>query len=262
MISMNKAMMSAFAAVLSMVSVCGAEKKPAAPVFKGSRYECMIFDRYRKDSGIMKLSSCGKTLFFGDKVYAACKGTDGKQISLAEQSDVQYKWKGNVLSNEKLLCVRNAQAESKEAFAKIKRKIRFSPDRIDIEITVTNLQDLTWAQTWLVCTETLAVVTKSVAGMHISGTMIDNQPINSIIPKKFDKSKWGFNKIVKNMNLTDSEQFSMTVTALPNSLLSFVNYGGTYCDLKVFPNIKPIELKQKAGQETKFGCTIEFGKPE
>ncbi len=262
MVSMNKVMMSVLMAVLSIVSIYGAEKRSVSPVFQGSRYECMIFDRYRKDSGIMKLSSCGKTLFFGNKVYAVCKGADGKNISLAEHPDVQYKWDENILSNEKLLCVRNAQAENKEAFAKIKREIRFYPDRINIEITVTNLKDLTWAQTWQVCTETLAVVTNSVAGMRISGTLIDNQPISSIIPKKFDKSKWGFNKIVKNMTLTDSEQFSMTVTAFPNSLLSFVNYGGTYCDLKVFPNIKPIELKQKVGQETKFGCTIEFGKTE
>jgi hypothetical protein len=260
MVSMKKAMLLVLMAVWGMVSVFGAEKISQAPIFQGSSYKCIIFDRYRKNSGIMNLSSGGKRLFWGDKVYAACKGQDGKNISLAEQPNVEFKWNGNVLSNEKLLCPRNAQ--NKEVFAKIKKEIRFSPDRIDIEITVTNLRDLKWAQTWLVCTETLAVVTNSVVGMHISGTMIDNQLIRSVIPKKFARSKWGFNKIVKNMNLTDTEQFSMTVTALPNSLLSFVNYGGTYCDLKVFPNIKPIELTQKSGQITKFGCTIKFGKIE
>lgn len=254
-------MLGTILSTFAAVETTAAEKLPE-PVFQGTRYECKVFDNYRGDSGIMKLSCCGKTLFFGDKVYASCKGADGKNISLAEHPNAEYKWEGNVLRNEKFLHIRNAQAESRDAFAKIRREIRFSPDRIDIEITVTNLQDLTWAQPWQVCCETLAVVTNSVAGMHISGTMIDNQPVSSIIPKKFDKSKWGFKKFVKDMNLTDSEQFSMTVTASPNSLLRFVNYGGTYCELGVFPNVKPIELNQKAGQETKFGCTIEFGKTE
>lgn len=254
--------LSAIFGVISFSGIIAAEKKAAEPLYSGTDYECKIYDRYRKDSGIMKLTSGDKTLIVNNRIYAVCKGADGKKIALSEKSSPKYEWENNILRNEKILISRNKQETAADGFAKINRKIIFSPNRISIEITVKNLKDITFAQDWNIYRETLSIVTASVNGMRISGILLDNQPIESVIPRKFDSKKWGFKKFVKNMKLTDSEQFGMTVTAFPNCRLLFNNYGGKACELSIQPIIRPTELQQKAGQETKFGCTLDFGQPE
>lgn len=67
---------------------------------------------------------------------------------------------------------------------------------------------------------------------------------------------------VKELELTDSEQFTMKVSADQDCKLKFNHYGGKFIDLSILPNIRQTELEQKAGTKIKFGCSIEFKKPE
>lgn len=251
-------MLSAAICMMAAIGTSAAEKKAAQPLFRGNGFECKAFDRYAN----LKLTAGGKLLINGSRVYAVCKGEDGKNIGLAEKTDPKYQWKDNVLSQESLLIPRNAKDGKAEPYAKISRKISFSPDKIEVGITVKNLKDLTFAKSWQGYGETVFVVTGSVIGMRLDGIKADGQKISTVIPRKYDKKKWGFNKYVKALTMTDSEKFAMTAAASPNCNLLFNNYGGKNCELSVRPSLKQSDLDQKAGQETKFGYTITFGKAE
>ena len=244
----------------SLADLFAADQKTEEPVFSGAVYQCKIFDRYRKDSGFMKLTADGKTLLISNRIYASCKGPDGKNIALAEQPDPQYKWENNILSNEKFLIPRNAKDDA-EKYAKISRKITFGQNKITVEITIKNLRDIILPNTWQVFTEYLALVTDSVKGMRAEGLLPDDQKISTVIPRKYDRKKWGFNQYIKQLNLTDSEKIDMTVTPASDCNLRLNHYGGKNMELKIIPSVRKPELDQKAGTETKIGFAIEFSKP-
>lgn len=248
-----------FGSAIIFAAVCATAQEP---VYTSSDYQCKIFSRYLKDSGLINLKRNGQSLISRNGIFASIKGPDGKNTGIIEKANPEYEWKDNVLSQEKLLIPRNAKDGNAEPYAKVSRKISFSPDKIEVEITVKNLKDLTLAQSWHGYAETIFVVTGSVIGMRLDGIKADGQKISTVIPRKYDKKKWGFNKYVKALTLTDSEKFAMTATASPNCSLRFNNYGGKNCELSVRPSLKQTELNQKAGQETKFGYTIKFGKAE
>ena len=248
------------AVLLMSAAASAADLRAAEPVFAGAGYQCKVFDRYRKDSGLMKLTSDGKTLCINNRIYASCKVPDGKTIVLAEQPDPQYKWEDNILTNEKFLIPRKAE-NGTEKYAKISRKITFGPNRISVEISITNLRDISFPNTWQVCTEYLALVTEPVKGMRVEGILPDDQEISTVIPREYDRAKWGFNKSVKQLKLTDSETFGMTVTAAPGCTLRLNHYGAKNMELRIAPSVRKTELDQKAGTETKIGFVIEFGKP-
>ena len=257
---MKKIFIPLFVVLSSFADLSAADRITEEPVFSGTVYQCKIFDRYRKDSGFMKLTADGKTLFISNRIYASCKGPDGKNIALAEQSDPQYKWENNILTNEKFLIPRNAK-DGTEKYAEVKRKITFGQNKIAVEITVKNLRDITFPNTWQVFTENLALVTDSVKGMRAEGILPDDQKISTVIPRKYDRKKWGFGKYIKQLKLTDSEKIDMTVTSAPDCMLLLNHYGGKNMGLKITPSVRKTELDRKAGTETKIGFAIEFGKP-
>lgn len=244
--------------VMAVLGVTAAEMKAAQPLFQGNGYEYKAFNRYVN----LKLTAGGKLQINGTRVYATCKGADGKNNGLMEKADPKYQWKDNVLSQDSFLIPRNAKDGNAEPYAQVNRKISFSPDQINVEITIKALKDLTFPQTWQVYSEIASIPTASVVGMRIDGVLKDDQKISTVIPRKYDSKKWGFNKSVKKLTLTDSEKINMTVIAVPNCSMNFVNYGGKQCELGVRPIIRQTELAQKAGQEIKFGYRIEFAKPE
>ena len=257
---MKKIFIPLFVVLSSFADLSAADRITEEPVFSGSVYQCKIFDRYRKDSGFMKLTADGKTLFISNRIYASCKGPDGKNIALAEQPDPQYKWESNVLTNEKFLIPRKAKDDA-EKYAKISRKITFGQDKITVEITIKNLRDITFPNTWQVFTEYLALVTDSVKGMRAEGLLPDDQKISTVIPRKYDRKKWGFNQYIKQLRLTDSEKIDMTVTPASDCNLRLNHYGAKNMELRIIPVIRRTELDQKTGTETKIGFTIEFIKP-
>ena len=244
----------------SFADLSAADQKTEEPVFSGTVYQCKVFDRYRKDSGFMKLTADGKTLFISNRIYASCKGPDGKKIDLAEQPDPQYKLENDILTNEKFLIPRYAK-DGAEKYAKISRKITFGKDKITVEISIKNLRDITFPNTWQVFTEYLALVTDQVKGMRIEGVLPDDQKISTVIPQKYDRKKWGFNQNIKQLKLTDSEKIDMTVTAEPGCNLRPNHYGGKNMELRILPVVRRTELDRKTGTETKIGFTIEFSKP-
>ena len=258
--NMKKISIPFFIALISFADLSAADRKTEEPVFSGAVYQCKIFDRYRKDSGFMKLTVDGKTLFINNRIYASCKDPDGKKIMIAEQSDPQYKWENDILTNEKFLIPRNPK-DGAEKYAEIKRKITFGQNKIAVEISIKNLRDITFPNTWQVFTEYLALVTDPVKGMRVEGVLPDDQKIIALIPRKYDRRKWGLNRYIKQLKLTDSEKVEMTVTAAPGCNLRLNHYGGQNMDVQITPVVRRTELVQKAGTETKIGFAIEFGKP-
>ena len=231
-------------------------------VFNGSTYQCKIFTRWIKDSGLINLNVDGKTLIRSNRVHGNCKGTDNKVIALMEQTTAEYKWEDNILTNERFLRPRKAQGNDEGKYAKISRKITFEPDKVTVEITVTALQDITFPHVRRTLGEILGIVTDSVKGMRIEGILLDDQVISSVIPQKYDSKKWGFRKNIKQLKMTDSEKVNMVVTAAPNCKMLLNHYGGKQMNLTISPDLKSGELEQKAGSEIKLGYTIEFKKAE
>ena len=257
---MKKIFISVSIALSLFADLSAADQETEEPVFSGASYQCKIFDRYRKDSGFMKLTSVGKTLIIYNRIYASCKDPDGKKIMLAEQPDPKYEWKDNILYNEKFLIPRKAKDDA-EKYAKISRRITFGKNKITVEITIKNLRDITFPNTWQVFAEYLALVTAPVKGMRVEGILPDDQKIIAVIPRKFDRRKWGLNRYIKQLKMTDSETVDMTVTAAPGCNLRLNHYGGKNMDVQISPVFRRTELDQKAGTETKIGFAIEFGKP-
>ena len=258
---MNKLILFVLTAA-AVFSGNAAERQPDETLFRGSGFQCRIFDQYRRNSGIMKLTIGEKTLIAGSRVYAAAKSADGKEIALGEQSDPNFRWENNILTNEKFLVPLKVKKENAEKYAKISHKIAFEQNRIIIGITVSILKDFTLTKTWRTYTESLSIVTTSVIGMRISGTTLNGMPVLGVVPRKFERRKWGVGMYVKELELTDSEQFTMKVSADQDCKLKFNHYGGKFIDLSILPNIRQTELEQKAGTEIRFGCNIEFKKPE
>ena len=251
---------SAFAAVLCMVTAAEsrpAEPKISEPVFNSSVYQCKVFNRYLKDSGLIKLTLGGKTLIAGNRIYATLKDADGKNFRVMEKADPNYEWKNDVLTSRKTMASRDAKAEP---YAEVNRKIQFSGNKINSEIVIKNLRDLTFAQTWTCYMEDVFFLTKSLSGMRLDGVQIDGQTISTVVPRKFDKKKWGFTrKWLKQLTLTGQDETTITVTAPPNCILILHHYGGKEMELVVKPIVKPFaNLKQKVGQETRISYTIEF----
>ena len=121
---------------------------------------------------------------------------------------------------------------------------------------------MTFEKAWRFFQEDILFPTDSLAGMRVDGVQMDGQILSTVIPRKYNKEKWGFNKSVKKLTLTGQDQTTITVTAAPDCYLSFNHYGGKQIELLVRPGVKTQDLKQKTRQETKIGYTIEFGKAE
>ena len=252
---------SAFAAALCMVSAAeirAAEQKSSEPVFNSPLYQCKGFNRYLKNSGLINLTQGGKTLISESRIYATLKDADGKNIPIREKDDPNYEWKNDVLTSRKTMVSRDAKAEP---YAEVNRKIQFSGNKISSEIVIKNLRDITFAQPWTCYHEIIFFITKSLSGMRLDGVQMDGQTISTVVPRKFDKKKWGFTKRLKKLTMTGQDETTITVTVPPNCILSLNHYGGKEMELYVRPLVKSFaNLKQKAGQENRISYTIEFGK--
>ena len=245
-----------FGSAIIFAAVCATAQEP---VFTSSDYQCKIFSRYMKDSGLINLKRNGQSLISRSWFSASIKSPDGKNIGIIEKADPKYEWKDNVLTSRKTMISRDAKAEP---YAEVNRKIQFSDNKISCEIVIKNLRDLTFAQTWTSYQEIMLLTTESLIGMRLDGVQMNDQPVSTVIPRNFDKKKWGFNKPVKKLTLTGQDQSTIAVTVAPNCKLSLNHYGGKQMELYVRSTVKPQELNQKAGQETRISYTIEFGKAE
>ena len=262
MIISRKMTVLAFALGLCMFFAAGitaAQQKSSDPVFASPVYQCKVFDRYLKNSGLMKLTLDGKTLIANNRMFATLKDADGKEFGLTEKTAPEYEWKNNVLTSRKTLTTKDAKAEP---YAEVSRKYVFTPDKVTCEIIVKNLKELTVSQPWKVFTEESYIPTASITGMRADGILVNGQPCSTVIPLKFDKKKWGFHKYMKTIKLTGSGRKTITITAGPGCQVLLGHYGFKSIYLDVIPVIKFPELKQKAGQETRISYTIEFGKAE
>lgn len=248
------------AVLLASAEASAADMRAAEPVFAGTGYQCQVFDRYRKDSGLMKLTVNGTPLIIANRIYASLKGADGKNISVIESAETEYEWKENLLTCRKKVTARDKDAEP---VAETERKIRFSKNRIICEITVRSLRDLTLAQPWTIFGETLTLPTSSIAGMRADGIQCaDEQPVSTLIPLKYDRKKWGFNKFMSKIILTDSENRTVVFSPGPQCQLLLNHYGGKNANLVVRPVVKPSELDLRTGTETRIAYAIEFGRAE
>lgn len=243
-------------AAIGFAAVCATAQEP---VFTSPEYQCKIFSRYWKNSGLINLKQNGRTLISSNFVFAWVKGPDGKNIDIREKASPEYEWKNDVLTSRKSVVSKDAKAEP---YAEVNRKIQFSGNKISSGIVIKNLRDMTFEKAWRFFQEDILFPTDSLAGMRVDGVQMDGQILSTVIPRKYNKEKWGFNKSVKKLTLTGQDQTTITVTAAPNCYLSFNHYGGKQIELQVRPSVKPQDLKQKTGQETKIGYTIEFGKAE
>ena len=260
----GKLTVSTFAAALCMVSAAEslpAEPKNSEPVFNSPVYQCKVFNRYLKNNGLINLTLGGKNLIAGSLICATLKDADGKNIVIREKADPNYEWKNDVLTSRKTMVSRDAKAEP---FAEVNRKIQFSGNKISSEIVIKSLRDITFAQTWTCYREIILFTTKSLSGMRLDGIQMDGQTLSTAVPRKFDKKKWIFStKRIKKLTLTGQDETTITVTAAPNCKMHLNHYGGKQVELYVWPVGKYFgNLKQKVGQETKIGYTIEFGKVE
>ena len=253
---MRKMSACVMGSVIWFASVCATAQEP---VFTSSEYQCKIFSRYLKNSGIINLKKGDKTLISRNRVSAGLKDPGGKNVGIWEKANPEYIWKNNVLTSRKTVVSRDAMAEP---YAETSREIQFSDNKISSEIVIKNLRDMTFAQTWTVYQENVFFITEPLIGMRLDGVKMDSQPLSTVIPRKFDKKKWGFKDFVKKLTLTGQDQTTIRVTAAPNCKLRFIHYGGKEIELYVQPIIKPQDLRQKAGQEMKIGYSIEFGKGE
>lgn len=229
------------------------------PVFTSPVYQCKVFNRYLKNSGLFNLTLGDKILISDSRLSATLKGTDGKKIRLTEKANPEYEWKNNEMTSRKTMVPKDSNAEP---YAEVSRKIRFSDNKISCEIVIKNLRDMTFAEKWTCYREVIKLPTKTLIGMRLDGVLMDDQAISTVVPRKFAKNKWGFTKTVKKLTLTGQDQSTITVTAPPNCKLQLIHYGGKYMELYVQPTVKRQELAQKAGQETPISYTIEFGKSE
>ena len=245
-----------FGSAIIFAALCANAQEP---VYTSSDYQCKIFSRYLKDSGLINLKRNGRTLISRNGISASIKGPDGKNTGIMEKADPKYEWKDNVLTCRKTMVSRNANAEP---YAEVNRKIQFSGNKISSEIVIKNLRDMTFAQTWTCYQEMIHFTTETLIGMRLDGVQMDGQTVSTVVPRKFDKNKWGFTKTVKKLTLTGQDQSTITVTVAPKCKLRLIHYGGKQMELFVSPTLKPQELSQKAGQETRISYTIEFGKSE
>lgn len=243
-------------AVIGFAAMCAAAEDP---VFTSPVYQCKIFNRYSKNSGLFDLTLGDKILISDSRLSATLKGADGEKIKLTEKADPEYGWKDNELTSRKTMV---SQEPNAEPYAEVSRKIQFSDKKIRCEIVIRNLRDMTFAETWTCYREVIKLTTETLMGMRLDGVLMDDQVISTAVPRKFDKKKWGFTKTVKKLTLTGQDQSTITVTAAPNCKLQLIHYGGKYMELYVRPEVRRQELEQKAGQKTPISYTIEFGKSE
>ena len=160
MIISRKMAVSAMAlGMFSAVGITVAQQKSSEPVFTSPMYQCKVFDRYLKNSGLMKLTLDGKTLIANNRMFATLKDADGKEFGLTEKTEPKFEWKDNALTSRKTLTTKDAKAEP---YAEVRRKYVFTPDKVTCEIVVKNLKELTVSQPWKVFTEESYIPTASI----------------------------------------------------------------------------------------------------
>lgn len=248
------------AAVLAAITGANASAQEI-PVYKGNSFQCCLYDKYTKNSGLIQLTLPGKkTLLRNNYIHAQFKNEKGKRVGALEKSSAKYEWKNNVLSSEKFVCLRNDKAPKPVQYAKVTRKITFSPDGIKSSIRVKNLRDVTIANTWTSYNEIMFIPVVTVAGMRLDGELLNGEKITALIPRKYSRNKWGFRKYVRTFTLTGQDESKITFTADPNSKLLLNHYGGKNIELIIVSNLRDTERLQKKGRETVFSYTIQFNK--
>ncbi len=246
------------AVLFGAVALSAAENEFASPV-----YNAGIFDKWLKNSGLMRIDFAGKEVIRGNSVYVTLKGADGKNVQMREQVSPDYTWKDGVLTSSRaVMPARDAMAMKDGAGAATVVKIQtFKPDSITVKAVVRNNVPLTIAQTWTGFCDLVNIPTASVVGMRVEGTLPDGQVKTALIPLKYDAGKWGFRGFFSKLRLIGDDA-SITVTADPGCRIRFNHYGGNNIEMSICNELKQDELAQKAGEKNKIGYTIAFGKGE
>lgn len=247
------------------VPVCGEEPNLPCRNVKKDMMDVVLWDKYSKQSGLLRISYAGKPVIKGDNNYLTLKDSDGKRSFLQTRFDsaagytTETTASGDVIYKSSKKFMKKAGATP---MATMDTVMTITGSSVKVQCRATALQDLTFDGYEANPVKMgFGMIAENMKGWTVEAKQGDDL-IMAPIEIPFVKEHFNLNKMYDSAVFT-GDGMSISITG-ENCRIRFARYSDKSCEIylgyKKQTNGAPYTLKK--GESYEFTFTVTFAKQQ